>query len=102
MLYNDKEAHVFVLRGNDYYLLIMLACATMQSVRCHVTSLDDSFAVVTHTQASDGIMDNLAQMIQQTTSTGQIQVVHATPEQVAQLQQTHQIHIVQGDHVIGP
>ena len=46
-------------------------------------------------------MDNLAQMIQQTTSTGQIQVVHATPEQVAQLQQTPQIHIVQGDHVIG-
>ena len=40
-------------------------------------------------------MDNLAQMIQQTTSTGQIQVVHATPEQ------THPIHIVQGDHVIG-
>ncbi len=32
---------------------------------------------------------------------GQIQVLHATPEQVAQLQQAHQIQILQGDQVIG-
>ncbi|ELT95787.1 hypothetical protein CAPTEDRAFT_151735 [Capitella teleta] len=31
---------------------------------------------------------------------GQIQVLHATPEQVAQLQQTHQIQILQGDQVM--
>ena len=28
---------------------------------------------------------------------GEIQVLHATPEQVAQLQQAHQIQILQGD-----
>ena len=51
----------------------------------------------------DGIISNLAQIIHQSTTNngGDIQVVHATPEQVAQLQQTHQIQIVQGDHVIG-
>ena len=32
---------------------------------------------------------------------GQIQVLHATPEQFAQLQQAHQIQILQGDQVIG-
>merc|ERR1711894_431192 len=31
---------------------------------------------------------------------GQIQVLHATPEQVAQLQQTHQIQILQGDQIM--
>lgn len=31
---------------------------------------------------------------------GQIQVLHATPEQVAQLQQTHQIQILQGEQVM--
>ena len=37
----------------------------------------------------------------QINSNGEIQVLHATPEQVAQLQQTHQIQILQGDQVIG-
>ena len=31
------------------------------------------------------------------TANGEIQVLHATPEQVAQLQQAHQIQILQGD-----
>ena len=31
---------------------------------------------------------------------GEIQVIHATPEQVAQLQQTHQIQILQGEQVL--
>ncbi len=31
---------------------------------------------------------------------GQIQVLHATPEQVARLQQTHQIQILQGDQIM--
>ncbi|KAK2184199.1 hypothetical protein NP493_278g02024 [Ridgeia piscesae] len=33
-------------------------------------------------------------------SGGEIQVIHATPEQVAQLQQTHQIQILQGEQVV--
>ena len=36
-----------------------------------------------------------AEIIQ--TAGGEIQVLHATPEQVAQLQQAHQIQILQGD-----
>ena len=45
-------------------------------------------------------MNNIAQIIQNQNN-GEIQVFHATPEQVAQLQQSHQIQIVQGDQVIG-
>ena len=33
-------------------------------------------------------------------SGAEIQVIHATPEQVAQLQQTHQIQILQGEQVV--
>ena len=40
-----------------------------------------------------------AQLIQG--SSGEIQVLHATPEQVAALQQTHQIQILQGEQVLG-
>lgn len=36
-----------------------------------------------------------AEIIQ--TAGGEIQVLHATPEQVAQLQQAHQIQILQGE-----
>ena len=31
---------------------------------------------------------------------GEIRVLHATPEQLAQLQQAHQIQILQGDQVV--
>ncbi|XP_074661788.1 protein BANP-like [Tubulanus polymorphus] len=37
---------------------------------------------------------------QDLSTTGEIQVLHATPEQLAQLQQTHQIQILHGDQVI--
>ena len=40
-----------------------------------------------------------AQLIQN--AGGEIQVLHATAEQVAQLQQTHQIQILQGEQVFG-
>lgn len=40
-------------------------------------------------------MHNAAEILQ--TAQGEIQVLHATPEQVAQLQQAHQIQILQGD-----
>ena len=75
----------------------------------------DGLDVVT---ADEGMITNLAQIIQQqqrVTSPGcgdgvsdgdgggggQIQVLHATPEQLAQLQQSHQIQILQGDQLIG-
>lgn len=31
---------------------------------------------------------------------GEIQILHATPEQISQLQQAHHIQILQGDQVI--
>ena len=31
---------------------------------------------------------------------GEVQILHATPEQISQLQQAHHIQILQGDHII--
>ena len=42
-----------------------------------------------------------ASEILQNAGGGEIQVLHATPEQVAQLQQTHQIQILQGGQIVG-
>ncbi len=48
-------------------------------------------------QQAAGMMQSAtaAEIIQ--SAGGEIQVLHATPEQVAQLQQAHQIQILQGD-----
>ncbi|KAK2162178.1 hypothetical protein LSH36_102g03003 [Paralvinella palmiformis] len=45
-----------------------------------------------------GLIPATAEIIQ--SANGPIQVLHATPEQVAQLQQTHQIQILQGDQIM--
>ena len=37
----------------------------------------------------------------ETIQQGEIQILHATPEQISQLQQAHHIQILQGDQVIG-
>ena len=51
--------------------------------------------------AAEVMASSAAEIIQ--SAGGQIQVIQATPEQVAQLQQAHQIQILQGDatQVIG-
>ena len=59
----------------------------MKSILCPQEQID-----LTGSAASE-----VAQLIQ---AGGGIQVLHATPEQVAHLQTTHQIQILQGDQVL--
>ncbi|ESO90994.1 hypothetical protein LOTGIDRAFT_163505 [Lottia gigantea] len=60
-------------------------------------SHDDSVSEL-HIHQSDV---DIQQAMQDGLGQGEIQILHATPEQISQLQQAHHIQILQGDQVIG-
>ncbi|XP_046329342.1 protein BANP-like isoform X3 [Haliotis rufescens] len=49
----------------------------------------------------DSIQQAVSTMQGEAIQQGEIQILHATPEQISQLQQAHHIQILQGDQVIG-
>jgi len=51
-------------------------------------------------QGDIDIKQTVAAMQTEGLPTGEIQILHATPEQISQLQQAHHIQILQGDQVI--
>jgi hypothetical protein len=67
-------------------------------------TIDKKYAICMFTTQTEvdvsqtGLLAGTAEILQSTG--GHIQVLHATPEQVAQLQQTHQIQILQGDELL--
>uniref|UniRef100_T1ILJ1 Protein BANP n=1 Tax=Strigamia maritima TaxID=126957 RepID=T1ILJ1_STRMM len=69
------------------------------------TDLDQSEAITlepsTISVVEEGDLNNVMQGAQVIhTTDGDIQVLHATPEQIARIQQTHQIQILTSNHVI--
>ncbi|XP_041376209.1 protein BANP-like isoform X2 [Gigantopelta aegis] len=54
-----------------------------------------------HIHQSDCDIHQSISMQGETIQQGEIQILHATPEQISQLQQAHHIQILQGDQVIG-
>ncbi|XP_067651436.1 protein BANP-like [Haliotis asinina] len=54
-----------------------------------------------HQAEVDSIQQAVSTMQGEAIQQGEIQILHATPEQISQLQQAHHIQILQGDQVIG-